>query len=152
MRDHGVERALVRERADVELVDDAVGERGRLEAGVRPLEGGGVEHARGAAQPGRLPARARVGQLVAVDHEGVVLAGGDGQHRLADAEAGVGQLVVGAAGAQRDPLRAWRPDAERGRAVTNRTGAERSLEGQGWIVHGKGVRRGPTARALSWRP
>ena len=54
----------------------------------------GVEHPRGPAQPGGLPARGRVGDLDAIDHEGVVLARGERQHGLADAEPGVGQLVV----------------------------------------------------------
>jgi hypothetical protein len=134
VRDHGVERPLGGEGADVELVDHAVGEVGRREAVVGPRERGGIEHPRGAAQPVRLRARRRVGQLDAVDHVDVVLARRHRQHGLADAEAGVRQLVVRAAGAQHDPLRARGPDAELG-GVAGGAGTERALEGQCGIGH-----------------
>jgi hypothetical protein len=129
VRDDGLERALGRERADVQLVDHRVLEVRRREAVVAPGEGLRVQHPRGAAEPGGLPAGGRVGDLDAIDHEGVVLPRRKGQSNFADAQARVGELMVAPAGAQRDPLRPRGPDAERGR-VRGRTGAERALEGE----------------------
>jgi hypothetical protein len=137
VRDDGLERALGREGADVQLVDHRVLEVRRREAVVGPGERGGVEHPRRAAEPGGLPAGGRVGDLDAIDHEGVVLPRGEGQSNFADAEPPVGQLMVAPAGTQHDPLRVRRPDAERGR-VRGGTGAERALEGQDLHKGGSG--------------
>jgi len=53
--DRGGVRALGRERADVDLVEDGGGERGRLETRVAPRERRVVDDARGAEDPVRLP-------------------------------------------------------------------------------------------------
>ena len=74
VRDRALEGALGRERADVQLVDDAVVQAGGAELAVGPLEGERVDDPRGPAQALGLPARARVGQLDAVEHEHVVVA------------------------------------------------------------------------------
>jgi len=89
VRDRAVERPLARERADVQLVEHLIGERRGLKDAIGPVEARRVEHARAPAQSAGLPARARVGQLLAVDHERVVLAFGRLGGRLEHAAAGV---------------------------------------------------------------
>ena len=86
-----------------------------------------------AAQALRLPARARIGQLDAVEDVAVLvpLAGVDGG--LEDAEAGRLERVLLAVDAQLDRVRVRRPDAELRAAVAQREGAQPALEGE--LVH-----------------
>src|SRR5205085_9101854 len=77
-RDHRVERALLRERADVQLVDDQLLERELRSTG--DLEARRVDHARWAEDALRLEAGARVGErLAAFDDVPVVVARSRGQ-------------------------------------------------------------------------
>ena len=94
VRDRAVERALGGERADVQLVEHLRAERGGVERLVGPRERGRVDHARRPAQAVGLPARRRVGQRVAVEHE-LVVARRRVRARV-DPVALVGQLEVGA--------------------------------------------------------
>ena len=73
--DGGVERARVGERAEVQLVDDAVAQVGPAPVAVGPAVPGHVEHAARAVHAGGLPGAARVRARVrAVDGERVVVA------------------------------------------------------------------------------
>ena len=84
-RDHGVERSLVRERADVELVDDEVVERDALPALVGPGERTRVDDCRRTSHAVRLCARARIGIcLAAVDDESVLGTRNGGHASLPD--------------------------------------------------------------------
>jgi hypothetical protein len=64
-RDRRVERALGGEGPDVHLVDHELGDRGRPEPLVGPRERRRIHHGGGAVHAVRLPARRRIGQLVA---------------------------------------------------------------------------------------
>ena len=121
------EGARGRERPDVQLVDDELGERDAGPAVVTPGQARRVEHARAAAQPLGLPAGGRIGQLVAVEREDVVVAVGGGGGGLEDAVAGVRERMLGVAHAQRQGAGRRGPDAERRRPVRAGAGAERAL-------------------------
>ena len=139
----------VGERADVQLVDDA-SRRARAPRSRRRVHANapGVEHARGPAQPVRAASASTGRAARAVDRRTRSprpAATGERRPRSTPRPAS-------ASAWSRPPARsairsaARRPDAERGRAVTDRTGAERSLEGQGWIGHWKrGLGEVPTA-------
>ena len=87
-RDRRVERALGRERADVEFVDDELAERYDDRVGA-PRERPRVEHPRGPAQPARLLARAGVGEFSnPVEGEAVVLSRAQRQRGGEEAVAG----------------------------------------------------------------
>ena len=133
--DGGVERPRLRERPDVQLVDDRVRRGRRREALVGPRDRAGVEDAAGAAQPVRLPARARVRPRGPVGDEQVVVAVRGGHGAGVDPQPLVGERVVGAADAHRDLARMRRPDAELGESVAGGAGAERALEGELVVVH-----------------
>ncbi len=147
--DRRVEGPLLRERADVELVEDEV-----LEAHVRPRrgprEGPRVEHPRGPADPAGLPARARVGQRHAVEDDLVVVAVGGRQDGRADPEALLGERVVLPAQPQPHVLRPGRPDPELDEAVLDRRRAERTLPRVGAGRHASGIsQRTPSGGRLS---
>ena len=110
-RDDAVEGAFGAERADVQLVDDEVAQRGRRRQ-LGDGERARVDDARRAAQAVRLVAAARVGQRGPVEHEPVVVARRRLDDPLAHAEARVAELVVASADAHGDAARARRPDAE----------------------------------------
>ena len=123
------ERPLLAEGADVQLVDDQVGQQGRDEAvggaGQRPR----VEQTRRPPQPLGLPARARVRERLVIDEVDVVVAGLRRHHALEDAVPGRIEFI-GAVGDPQAQLRgARRPHAELAAAVTQRPGAERALPG-----------------------
>jgi hypothetical protein len=65
-RDDSLERPLLAEGADVELVEHEPVEREPRPAGVAPLEGAGVEDPRRSAYALGLPARARIRPVLAV--------------------------------------------------------------------------------------
>src|SRR5205085_2937410 len=72
----GVEGTLVRERADVQLVEHELVERDAPPRRVRPRELAGIDDTRRAANPVRLETRARIRvRLTAVEREQVVVAG-----------------------------------------------------------------------------
>ena len=135
VRDRGLERALGREGADVQLVEDELADRRRAPVGVGPRERAGVEQARRAAQA-RPAASASTGRgAVAVEHELVVRARLRLDHGLVNAVADRLEVVLAPARPQRDPLRQRRPDAEARVAVAEREGTEAALEGQGLVGH-----------------
>src|SRR5439155_18083234 len=114
-----VERPLVAERADVQLVDVELAERDTTPAVVAPCEGGGVEDARRPADALRLPARARVRPRRAVDGENVVPAAEPADPALAvPLEL---DLVVASDG---DRAGRGRPHAHLHRAVPARHGSQ----------------------------
>ena len=139
-----LEGALLREGADMQLVEDGVAQRRDAEAAVRPREGAGVDDARRAAQTRRLPARSRVGVAPTVEHEPVVVAGAGRDPRAAHAVALVGQLVVGPANAHGDALRRRRPRAELDEAVIDHARAQGALPG---VLLGHSRHRTRRARA-----
>ncbi len=129
VRRRGLERPLRRERADVQLIDHELLERGRIER----LSGRGqLEHPRGAPQPLRLPARAWIGSRSPVEHKPVVVPGASRGDYLINPITGWREREVLVAEAQRDRFSAWRPHAELDAAVPSRVRAERAFP---WIVH-----------------
>ncbi len=141
VRDHAVEVAAGRERADVELVQDELVER---DAGSRgDLEAARVHHPRGAAHALRLEARARIRVVDAVEHEDVVVASRAGDARSPRAGVVRGQLVQSPAQPHPGPRRG-RPDPDLDRAVVPRDRAERT--------HGSPVPRRLHARNLQRAP
>ena len=88
----------------------------------------------GPRRPSRLPARARVGQRRAVEHELVVVARAGVDRRLVDAVAGVLERVVGAADAQRD-LRPGSGAQTRNSVRPLRSGAAPSRRSNGYVAH-----------------
>ena len=133
MRDRGLERALGRERADVQLVQHELADRGRAPAAVGPRERARVEQPRGPAQALRLPARARVGERDAVQQVLVVGARRGFDDGLEHAQPGGLERVLDARprAARRAPASAPRRGIPRGRrrAGRRRGGARRA----GWL-------------------
>ena len=125
-RDHGVERSLLGERADVELVDDEVVERDALPALVGPGERAGVDDGRRAAHAVRLahastdrdtsPRRRR--------RAGTRRPHGGHDERLVDAVAGVGELVPAVRQVDRERTDARRPHPQLDVALVDRDRAE----------------------------
>ncbi len=112
VRDHAVERALLRERPDVQLVDDEVVERDAVPRGVRPAEAARVDDLRRPADALRLEARAGIRPRLPVEDVQVVVARAGLQDRLPDAVAGRDQIVVAGGHANGGARRVRRPDAE----------------------------------------
>ena len=135
VRDDGLERALGREGADVQLVEHEVSDAGRQPLPVGPLERFGVEQPRRAAQALGLPAAGRIGQRSAVEHEHVVGARGGVHDRLVDAESRVLHRVLLPVDAQAHLARMRGPDAKLRAATRQRMGAEGALERQGVGCH-----------------
>jgi hypothetical protein len=129
--DRGIERALLGERADVQLVQHRVAKRRRLESLVGPREPARVEQPRPPPQAVRLPARRGVRELDPVDHVGVVLTRARLDGRLQHAVARRLDGVLAVAHAQHDGVAGRRPEAELRAAVAGREGAEAALEGIG---------------------
>ena len=97
--DGGVERALGREGADVELVEDEVAHAPRA-ARVLPGEGARIDHLRRAVHAVRLRARGGIGAApLAVEHVPVARAGADA------VDDGLEPAVAGAAASPRARLR-----------------------------------------------
>ena len=131
-RDHAGERALRREGADVQLVDD---ELVQPQPGTgRDLEAGGIDHARRAADAFGLGARAGVRpRLAAVEHEAIVVARAGCDLAGPEASLLLGELVRGAgADLHRERARERGPSSELDRPPASSSGlgherAERSL-------------------------
>ena len=123
-RDHAVERARGRERADVELVEDELVER---EVRARSdLERRRVEDSRRAENAVRLPARAGIGPGgLPVEDEAVVVAGRSGQPALPDTIGRFSQEVIAVGQAHGHPAGLGSPGAQLDRPGLERNGAER---------------------------
>src|SRR4051795_2560649 len=123
-RHDAVERPLLAERADMQLVDHEVVERHAVPAVVAPREGAGIEDARRAVHALGLPARARVGPLLTVDGEEVVVAAEPPEPVLA-----VTLQLDGLVRADGYRLGARRPDAHPHRAVAHRHSSQPTHSG-----------------------
>ena len=114
--DRRVERALGRERADVQLVQHELGQRRRLEQLVGPRERGRVDDRRGSVDAVGLPARCRVGKLVPAVQAIAVARARRRLHRRRAVAVGAAlhghEPLVAAEQVQLHVLGAWRPDTE----------------------------------------
>ena len=130
-----VEGAGLRERADVELVDDEVAERGRGPVAVRPGERARVDDLARPVDALRLEPRGRVGKrLAAVEREAVAVARGRPAHERLVVPVAHGVEQGGAAVEDNlDALGDGRPDAE-----PDAAGFDEGSKGGG-RVHGVGA-------------